>query len=62
MPTIESKRVKIDAEIVGETERGYLLRAAGKRTRTWLPKDLVRCGADDKVTLPLWLAQEKKLI
>ena len=58
MLTIE--QVAISAKIIGETERAWLL-FDGLR-KVWLPKDLVEYDARAMVvTIPGWLATEKRL-
>lgn len=62
MPLIESERVAVACELLGETERAWLLLDGSRRV--WLPKEhLIEYDARSRVAiLPLWLATEKRLI
>jgi hypothetical protein len=61
VPTIESEKVEIEAQLKDESERWYLL-YDGKRT-VRVPKSIVKMSDDETVfTMPEWLALEKGLI
>jgi hypothetical protein len=57
----ESKLIDIAAQIIGETDKAYLL-FDGTR-QVWLPKSIVEYDARRKLaTIPDWAARDKKLI
>jgi hypothetical protein len=61
VPTIESTPISIAAELLGETDRAWLL-CDGVR-KVWLPKSIVDYDAQAKLaTMPEWLGREKRLI
>ena len=52
--------IDIDAEIVHETDKAYLLDVGGREV--WVPKSQVQNNEDGTFTLPEWLAIEKELV
>jgi len=60
MVTGKSDLVDVEAVLVHETEKAYLV-DSGSGDKIWLPKSLVEYD-DGTFTMPEWLAMEKGLI
>jgi len=60
LPTVESKPVKIRAEVEHRYERFIWVNVKGQSI--WLPRKLVEENRDGTLTMPDWLAKERGLL
>jgi hypothetical protein len=61
---VKSKLIDISVIVLRETNKAYFVSDTGEETDgVWVPKSQVEYDRNDKtITLPEWLAIEKKLV